>query len=168
MDTSHTSSLPIAAPAMNQSLPMLLLRVREAVLLALRPVLRELDLTEQKARVLLVLGEAETIDMGALADASCLQPPSLSRILPKLRASGWIESSRPDVDMRRVQVALSPAGRGLVTRLREALREAHGGTKQQIGEAHAQALAAELMAALAALGDPMLASASTMEDGVVA
>ncbi len=162
---SHTPPHGAVAPVLNQSLPMLL-RLREAVLLALRPSLRTLDLGEQTARVLLVLDEAETLEMGALADASRLHPPSLSRILPGLHESGWIESGRPDADTRRVRVTLSPAGRDLAARLRDVLRQTHHGTRQRIGETHAQASA--LVAASSALRPPMLAGAPAMEEEDVA
>ena len=52
------SSQPVF-PDFEHSLPMMLLRAREAVMGRFRPMLREFDLTEQQWRIIRVLAEVE-------------------------------------------------------------------------------------------------------------
>ncbi len=154
------ASQPIElARAASQSLPMLLLRLREAVLLPLRPVIREFDMTEQQARVLLVLSETDTLEMLALADACCLRAPSLSRIVPKLRARGWVGCHRVDADERRTKVALLPEGLAIAAGLKNALRQVHDETKRQLSGSRLHTLIDELQAAISTLGSVTLTDA---------
>ncbi len=154
------------APAANHSLPMLLLRVRETVLVPLRPVFQDFHLTEQQARVLVVLHEAGTLEMLALAEACCTHAPSLSRMIPKLHALGWIGRHKPDGDLRRVLVELTPEGHAVAASLVGALGRAYGGLTSRIGEGHVRALSAELEATLAALGTAAPTEAPGPPDGV--
>ncbi|WP_370638310.1 homoprotocatechuate degradation operon regulator HpaR [Aurantimonas sp. VKM B-3413] len=100
----------------SRSLPMSLLRAREAVMGHFRPGLRHFDLTEQQWRVLRALTTVESIGTMNLASATFLLPPSLSRIIRDLEARGLIERSSVAEDLRRGMVAISPTGRDLVER----------------------------------------------------
>ena len=164
MDTSRIPSSVEMAPAANRSLPMLLLRLRETVLLPLRPVIRRFDMSEQQARVLLVLDEAGPLEMAALAEACCVHPPSLSRVVSKLLARGWLDRERPYSDQRRHVTALSSSGRDVAKDLRLALRQAHDGTRQQVGAIRMGAITAELEAAIDALGNPSLTDECSEQD----
>ncbi len=142
------------ATGVGHSLPMLLLRLREVVLLPLRPAIRPFDLTEQQARVLLVLHEAGALETRVLAEACCLQPPSLSRIVPRLRERGLISQHKPPADLRRLVVALTPEGLRVEQALRRALRMAHAEAQGRIGASQMRRIRAGLEAAIAVLGDP--------------
>ena len=166
MSTSPASQPAVVAPAVSQSLPMLLLRLRENVLLPLRTIVRQHDLTEQQARVLLVLREAGPLEMMAVAESCCIAPPSLSRIIPKLRAHDLIKVERRDQDQRRVLVTLSSSGLRVAAELREALQRAHGETKRQIGVQQVQIIVSGLQEAIAALGSPgVVTFPAAMVDG---
>ncbi len=66
----------------SRSLPMALLRAREAVMASFRPVLREYALTEQQWRVLRALTAARAPQrLGTLARTTFLSEPSLSRLV---------------------------------------------------------------------------------------
>ena len=52
----------------NQSLPMMLLKAREAAMSRFRPMLRKHNLTEQRWRVIRVIYEHNHIDAGELAE----------------------------------------------------------------------------------------------------
>ena len=69
----------------DRSLPMALMRAREAVMRHFRPSLAEHDLTEQQWRVLRALEDADTaLSVGELAERTYLLGPSLSRMLALL------------------------------------------------------------------------------------
>jgi homoprotocatechuate degradation regulator HpaR len=96
-----------------QSLPMLLMRAREAVMSRFRPHLRSHGLTEQQWRILRVLAERQQVELLELSARCLIQPPSLSRTVPALAERGLVNrESHPD-DRRRFLVSLTPAGREL-------------------------------------------------------
>src|SRR3954463_7100586 len=75
----------------SRSLPMSLLRAREAVMRQFRPSLREHGLTEQQWRLLRALAALDAAEVGALARTASRLAPSLSRILRDLEARSLIE-----------------------------------------------------------------------------
>jgi homoprotocatechuate degradation regulator HpaR len=98
----------------SRSLPMALLRAREAVMRQFRPSLRALDLTEQQWRVLRALGSAPEFDATGLANATFLLAPSLTRILRDLEKRALIERGVSAADLRASRLSLSAAGRALL------------------------------------------------------
>lgn len=93
------------------SLPMQLLRAREAAMSQFRPMLRNHDLTEQQWRVIRILAGESTLDAGELAARSLLLAPSLSRILAHLESIGLVARTADPADQRRSVLALSALGR---------------------------------------------------------
>lgn len=94
----------------SRSLPMSLLRAREAVMRQFRPSLRQHRLTEQQWRILRALAAIETIEVTELARTAFLLGPSLSRILRDLEARRLIERRTPETDLRRGMVSISEKG----------------------------------------------------------
>src|SRR5713101_8804255 len=94
----------------SRSLPMSLLRAREAVMRQFRPSLRRHGLTEQQWRILRALAAVETIEVTELARVAFLLGPSLSRILRDLEARGLIERKTAKADLRRGVVSISEKG----------------------------------------------------------
>lgn len=92
------------------SLPMKLLRAREAIMGRFRLMLRENGLTEQQWRVLRALSAAERMDVSQVAGATFLLGPSLTRILRDLAAQGLIATEADPRDQRRKLVRLAPTG----------------------------------------------------------
>ena len=74
----------------SRSLPMALLRAREAVMERFRPSLRAHDLTDQQWRVLRALHDHGQQDLGELADLCCLLKPSITRIIRSMEARQWL------------------------------------------------------------------------------
>ena len=93
------------------SLPMELLRAREAAMAKFRPVLREHGLTEQQWRVIRVLADNEGIDASEVAARSFLLAPSLTRILQFLDKEGLVRRSSDRSDQRRSVLNLTGKGR---------------------------------------------------------
>jgi homoprotocatechuate degradation regulator HpaR len=98
----------------SQSLPMALLRAREAVMRRFRPGLRDRGVTEQQWRILRALAHSGSLEVTALAEATFLLAPSLSRILPDLESRGLISRRQMDSDLRRAVVSLEPKGLKLI------------------------------------------------------
>jgi homoprotocatechuate degradation regulator HpaR len=98
----------------SRSLPMSLLRAREAVMRQFRPSLRDHDLTEQQWRILRALASVDTIEVTELARVAFLLGPSLSRILRDLEARHLIEREVAKADQRRGLVSISAKGLKLI------------------------------------------------------
>jgi homoprotocatechuate degradation regulator HpaR len=98
----------------SRSLPMSLLRAREAVMRHFRPSLRHHGLTEQQWRILRALAAIDAIEVTELARVAFLLGPSLSRILRDLEARHLIERRVAKADLRRGVVSISPKGVRLI------------------------------------------------------
>jgi homoprotocatechuate degradation regulator HpaR len=94
----------------SRSLPMSLLRAREAVMRHFRASLRGHGLTEQQWRILRALASIDEIEITELARVAFLLGPSLSRILRDLEARHLIERRVAKSDLRRGVVSISPKG----------------------------------------------------------
>ena len=94
----------------SRSLPMALLRAREAVMRHFRPSLRNHGLTEQQWRILRALAAVEESEVTELARTAFLLGPSLSRILRDLEARRLIERRTAEGDLRRGVVSISDRG----------------------------------------------------------
>lgn len=110
--TRSRDEFPLSAT--QRTLPIALLRAREAVMDRFRPMLRGIDVTEQQWRVLRVVQETEEIDATQLARTACVLAPSLTRILKSLEARGLIAQGRDKNDRRRTLVRLTEKGDDLL------------------------------------------------------
>ncbi len=93
-----------------QSLPLQLLKAREAAMSRFRPMLRSHDLTEQQWRVIRVLAAEGSLDAGDLAARTYLLAPSLTRILQTLDNQGLISRRAASNDQRRSLISLTTEG----------------------------------------------------------
>lgn len=94
----------------SHSLPMSLLQAREAVMSRFRASLRAHNITEQQWRVLRALSSVDQIEVTALAKATLLLPPSLSRILKDMTDRGLVKKRGVSTDLRRILVSITPDG----------------------------------------------------------
>ncbi len=101
----------------SRSLPMALLRAREAVMRHFRPSLQAAGLTEQQWRTLRALNGQREIDVTGLAAATFLLAPSLTRILRDLESSGLVRRRRDPRDARVALIALSEEGAALLQQM---------------------------------------------------
>ena len=117
------------------SLPMALLKAREAVMRRFRPGLRAHAVTEQQWRVLRALSALGPLEITELATRTCLLPPSLSRLLPALESRGLLVRRGVASDMRRTVVSVTAAGLELI--------EAHAPHSERIYRAIEERFGAE-------------------------
>ena len=139
--------------ALDRSLPLKLLRAREAVMDRFRPHLHANGFTEQQWRVIRALVEVDTIDAGALAEAVCLRMPSLSRILADLEARGLLRKLRSETDRRLVNVEITEEGRALFARMSEASERIYQSIQDRLGDAEYKDLMLRLDGFIARLND---------------
>ncbi|MBR0872222.1 homoprotocatechuate degradation operon regulator HpaR [Bradyrhizobium tropiciagri] len=116
-ESGQTEAGPLRRAPMREfsrSLPMSLLRAREAVMRQFRPSLRNHGLTEQQWRILRALSAVDEIEVTELAHVAFLLGPSLSRILRDLEARQLIERKAAETDARRAVVSISAKGLKLI------------------------------------------------------
>jgi homoprotocatechuate degradation regulator HpaR len=97
----------------DRSLPMALLKAREAVMKKFSPALKEHGLSPQQWRVIRVLVEEQTLDVTEISERCALLMPSLSRILQNLQRRGLIDRVTARDDQRRSLVSITAKGRKL-------------------------------------------------------
>ncbi|HNP35483.1 MAG TPA: homoprotocatechuate degradation operon regulator HpaR [Woeseiaceae bacterium] len=115
------------------SLPMELLKAREAAMARFRPMLRTFGLTEQQWRVLRALSEFDALDASELAKRSFLLAPSLTRILQHLEAKSLLRRSYDDNDQRRLVVEITAAGRRLFEQVAPESEQLYSGIEEEFG-----------------------------------
>ena len=119
MTNEDPHSEPLAPVAL--SLPVRLMRAREAVMAHIRPVLRAHGVTEQQWRVLCTVRDLKETEITALAERVFLLAPSLSRILRDLEARGLMLRRPSTQDQRRVLVSVTADGQALIHDVEPAL-----------------------------------------------
>lgn len=121
MSEGGVAVAPALAPAkpvnrlrdIEHSLPLQLLKAREAAMTHFRPMLRRHGLTEQQWRVLRVLDAAPGLNAAELARRSFLLPPSLTRILRLFESRRLVKRAGDESDQRRAVFALTTKGAAL-------------------------------------------------------
>ena len=98
------------------SLPMALLRAREAVMSRFRPLLAEHDINEQQWRVVRVLAEVDRLDATEVAARANILAPSLTRMIRSMTDRGLIQRAKDASDGRRVMLSIAPKGRELLAK----------------------------------------------------
>lgn len=100
------------------SLALLLKRTEHALRKRLQPTLDAEDLFFEQWQVLAVLAENPGMRMTEVADVAVVPAATLTRHMDKLVERALVVRRIDPADKRRVVVALSPMGAGLVTRIR--------------------------------------------------
>jgi MarR family transcriptional regulator, organic hydroperoxide resistance regulator len=78
-----------------------------------KPLLEPLGLTYPQYLALLVLWEQDGLGVNQLGERLFLDSGTLTPLLKRMEASGWLQRERAADDERRVIVTLTPAGRTL-------------------------------------------------------
>ena len=103
--------------AFDRSLPMALLRAREAVMKKFIPSLRENDLSSQQWRVIRALNEEEGLDITELANRCFLLMPSLSRIIQNLEKRKLVSRNQSSSDNRKSVISITAPGKKLFQKI---------------------------------------------------
>lgn len=135
-----------------RSLPIALLRAREAVMSHFRPMLAKLDVTEQQWRVIRVLAEAGTLDASDVAEKAFILAPSLTRMIKSLEERGYITKHKDKGDGRRVLLQIAPAGLTLINTVAPDSRAIYDDIEARYGRERVEHLI-DLLNELAMLND---------------
>ena len=112
-----TSSQNKTLRAFDRSLPMALLRAREAVMKKFIPSLRENGLSSQQWRVIRALNEEEGLDITELANRCFLLMPSLSRIIQNLEKRELVNRNQSSLDNRKSVISITEPGKKLFQKI---------------------------------------------------
>ncbi len=130
--------------SLDDSLPLKLLKAREAVMDQFRPRLHAHGVTEQQWRVLRALNEHKEMDAGALSKRVAILMPSLSRILNDLEKRGLLKKERSSVDKRLLNTRIRPKGRALVKQIAPHSETQYNRIEQALGKDTYRMLMSEL------------------------
>jgi len=97
-----------------RSLPIALLRAREAVMEPVREMLSQSRISEQKWRVLRVVAESGPVEQTVIASRACLLLPSLTRIIRSMEADGLLSRKPGEQDRRKSFVTITDKGLGVI------------------------------------------------------
>src|SRR4029079_12550207 len=88
-----------------------------------RPILEPLGLTHPQYLVILALWERSPRSLRELADELALDPATVSPLVKRLEAQGYVTRSRRDADERVLDLALTESGRALRERALDVPRQ---------------------------------------------
>jgi MarR family transcriptional regulator, organic hydroperoxide resistance regulator len=117
-----------------------------------KPVLEALGLTYTQYLAIIALWEQDNQTVKQLSDRLFLEPSTMTPVLKRLEAMGYVQRSRDPKDERNVRVALTEAGTALRVKglgLRQAVVDASGLAPEEF---------ASLQKAVARLRDNLLKS----------
>ena len=114
MPTSHVKSNPELL--LDNQLCFALYSASLAMTKLYKPLLDALGLTYPQYLVMLVLWEHDDITVSALGERLSLDSGTLTPLLKRMEAAGWLVRQRSADDERRVQVSLTAVGHELRTR----------------------------------------------------
>jgi len=101
----------------DQSLPMALLKAREAVMKNFLPSLKAHGLSAQQWRVIRALEHENGLEISVLSERCYLLMPSLTRIVKNLAGRNLVRRKIVPSDQRRSAIHLTAAGRDLFKRI---------------------------------------------------
>lgn len=117
-----------------ESLPIMLLRAREALMKRIRPYLMEHDLSEQQWRVLRVLDEVGPLEPTELGERCVVLTPSLTRILALLEKRDMIRRERHPTDKRKQIIHLTQAGTDVIAEIAPEARKIYEELEETFGK----------------------------------
>ena len=120
---------PTRTSALDEQLCFALYTASRAMTSCYRPMLDAVGLTYPQYLVLLVLWERGTCMVTEIGHALQLETGTLSPLLKRLEANGFVGRSRQPEDERAVLVSLTPTGRALEARLADLQRRAAEATE---------------------------------------
>lgn len=128
----------------DRSLPIALLRAREATMRLFKPQVDAAGLTLPQWRVIRALAEDGEHDATDLAEQCAVLPPSMSRILATLEAKGLLARGREGADGRRLNIRLTEAGREVFDEIAPHSEQSYRELETAFGEARLGQLLNEL------------------------
>ena len=136
----------------DRSLPMALLRAREAVMKKFTPSLRANNMSAQQWRVIRALNELDGLDISELSDRCHLLMPSLSRIVHGLESRALVERRSDQHDLRSVRIRIAGRGTALLAEGAQHSEQIYANIASAFGEEQIESLYRLLDALVESLG----------------
>lgn len=111
-----TERLPAEAQQLDHQLCFALYAASLAMTRRYQPLLGALGLTYPQYIALLALWEQDDVTVSALGERLALDSGTLTPLLKRMEAAGWLARTRDVGDERRVRIRLTPAGQALKAR----------------------------------------------------
>jgi DNA-binding MarR family transcriptional regulator len=128
-----------AGSVLDQQLCFAVYSTSLAMTQAYKPLLASLGMTYPQYLVLLALWEQDGIKLSELARQLRQDPGSLSPVLKRMQACGWLVRERVPGDERSVALILTPEGKALkakAKRVQQAFGKACALQDKEIGDLH--------------------------------
>ncbi len=103
----------------------LLARAQQAGVRFWTQALADTNLTAVQAMVLNFLGQEDSTTARELSERTGLDTATLTGVIDRLEASGWIERRRHPSDRRAIHICLTDQGREIVPRIRKKMEKAN-------------------------------------------
>jgi homoprotocatechuate degradation regulator HpaR len=100
-----------------RSLPVMLVRARDAFISHFKPLLIANGISEPQWRVLRVLRDVDRLEPHEVAFRAGVLSPSLTRMTGALVTRGFLLREPSQIDRRRLYLSVTPAGHELMSRL---------------------------------------------------
>lgn len=97
-------------------------------------VMRPLGLTGAQADAITVLGQAGPLSLKDLGELLIAEAGHPSRLVDRLVAAGLVDRRVADTDRRRIELSLTPKGRGLEKQIQAARADLFGLARSLIGD----------------------------------
>ena len=108
-----TDQTTVDVLALENQLCFAIVTAARNVVAVYRPILEPLGLTHPQYLVMLALWERDGTTVSELGERLSLDSGTLTPLLKRLEASGFVTRLRDAADERRVRITLTPAGRKL-------------------------------------------------------
>ena len=116
-----------------RALPLALLKARETVMLPIRWVLKNHDVTNQQWWVLRLLHENSVTDAKELAKSACVLAPSLTRMIKYLEQKNMLTRCADGKNGRRVLLGILPSGALLIESVTPEVQVIYQGLNDKYG-----------------------------------
>jgi DNA-binding MarR family transcriptional regulator len=152
MQTSRTDS----ARFVDDYLPALLAQASRLISGEFHLVVNANGFTVSEWRVLAALAGSEPISIGHIAQITTIKQSTVSRLLDRMEAAGYVERLNKDGDRRITLVTITPAGNRMVLRLIPLAREHEQRVLEPFGLQRAEELKSTLRSIIELHGTPVL------------
>jgi DNA-binding MarR family transcriptional regulator len=130
-------------------LPALLAQAHEAVASEFHAIAAQHGLAPSEWRVLATLASGESTSIGRLARVTVLKQPTVTRLLDRMEATGYVQRAPHDGDRRITLVTITPRGLKLTQKLVPLAREHEARVLSPVGARRADALKDTLLKLIA-------------------
>ncbi|GAB2454150.1 MAG: MarR family winged helix-turn-helix transcriptional regulator [Comamonas sp.] len=131
---------PLPLPFVDDYLPALLAQASKLISAEFHAVVEAEGLSVTEWRILASLTGTPGISTGRLAQISVSKQPTVTRLLDRMEARGYVERFAHDTDRRVTMVRIAPAGQTLVADLIQKAKEHELRVLQPFGLKRAEAL----------------------------